>query len=238
MSIQAFIFDLDGVLTDTAEFHYRAWKRLADELGLPFTRSENDSLRGISRRESLLKLLAGRPCPEAQVQQLMERKNHYYLEFIREITPAEVLPGARELLTEIRAAGLKTALGSASQNAREVLARLELLHLLDAVADGHSVARQKPAPDLFLYAAEELGCPPQRCVVVEDAAAGIEAALAGGFLTIGLGPRERVGAAQVVLPGLAGLSLQNIISSLEIVTKQGHQADHSLPGSPQTSSGD
>src|SRR5512143_908955 len=119
MTIRGFIFDLDGVLTDTAEYHYRGWKRLADELGIPFTREDNEALRGIPRRESLLMILKGRRYPEAQIKEMMERKNNYYLHFIREITPGDLLPGARELLEEIHAAGLRSALGSASKNAVE-----------------------------------------------------------------------------------------------------------------------
>src|SRR5512139_304017 len=113
MDINAFIFDLDGVLTDTAEYHFRGWKRLADELGIPFTREDNEALRGIPRRESLMMILKGRQVPEEQIREMMERKNNYYLEFIREITPGDLLPGARELLEEIHAVGLKSALGSA-----------------------------------------------------------------------------------------------------------------------------
>ncbi len=213
--IQGFIFDLDGVLTDTAEYHYRAWKRLADELGIPFTREENEALRGIPRRESLLLLLKGRTYPEETLTELMERKNGYYLEFIREITPRDILPGARELLDEIRAAGLKAALGSASKNAREVIERLGIADRFDAVADGYSVTRQKPAPDLFLHAATLLGLSPQQCVVVEDAAAGVEAALAGGFAVVGIGPRERVGQAHVVIPNLAGVRLAELCRQIE-----------------------
>ncbi len=212
--IRAFIFDLDGVLTDTAEYHYRAWKRLADEEGLPFTREDNEHLRGIPRRESLLLILKGRSAPEEKLQALMERKNRYYLEFIREVTPRDLLPGARELLDELRSAGLKVALGSASKNAREVLERLSILPLFDAISDGYSVERQKPAPDLFLHAAAQLGLPPAECVVVEDAAAGIEAARAGGFRTVGLGPRERVGAADAVFPSLVGVRLRDLLDAL------------------------
>lgn len=210
MTIQGFIFDLDGVLTDTAEYHYRAWKRLADELGIPFTREENEALRGIPRRESLLLLLKGRTYPEAVLNELMDRKNGYYLEFIRELSPRDVLPGARELLQEIRAAGLKTALGSASKNAREVIERLGIAGLFDAVADGYSVTRHKPAPDLFLHAAALLNLPPSACVVVEDAEAGVEAALAGEFYVVGIGPQERVGRAHVVLPSLAEARLDDL----------------------------
>ena len=211
MRIKGFIFDLDGVLTDTAEYHYRSWKRLADELNIPFTREENEALRGIPRRESLLLLLKGRPATEKQIEEWMARKNAYYLEFIREISPRDGLPGARELLEEIRAAGLKSALGSASKNAHKVVERLDIASLLDAISDGNSVTRQKPAPDLFLHAAQQLVLSPQECVVVEDAAAGIEAALAGGFWTLGLGPYERVGNAHHILPSLENARLSDLL---------------------------
>jgi beta-phosphoglucomutase len=212
--VRGFIFDLDGVLTDTAEYHYRAWQRLADEEGLPFDRAANEHLRGVSRRASLDLILQGRAYPEEQIEAWLARKNGYYLEAIRAITPADVLPGARELLAEIKAAGLRTALGSASRNAGEVLDRLGLRPLLDAVADGNSVARPKPAPDLFLFAAQQLNLPPDACVVVEDAAAGVEAALAGGMRTIGLGPPERVGQAEAVFPSLAGVRLADLQRAL------------------------
>ena len=213
-SIKAFIFDLDGVLVDTAEYHYRGWKRLADEEGLPFDRKENEALRGISRRESLLLILKGRTLPEEKIQEMMERKNRYYLEFIRGVAPADMLPGASELLQEIRPAGLKCAVGSASKNASQVVQQLGIASLLDAVSDGYSVANPKPAPDLFLHAAAQLGVPPAECVVVEDAAAGIQAAQAGGFRSVGLGPVERVGAADLVLPSLAGARLEQILAAL------------------------
>lgn len=213
--IQGFIFDLDGVLTDTAEYHFRGWKRLADELGMPFTREDNEFLRGIPRRESLLLILKERQYSEEQILQMMERKNNYYLELIREITPRDILPGARELLEEIRAAGLKSAVGSASKNAPEVVERLGIASLLDAVSHGGSVERQKPHPDLFLHAAAQLGLEPVGCVVVEDAAAGIEAARAGGFRSVGLGPEQRVGAADIILPSLEGVYLQDLLGKLE-----------------------
>lgn len=213
--IKGFIFDLDGVLTDTAEYHYRGWKRLAEEYGIPFTREDNEALRGIPRRESLMLILKERQFPEEQLLEMMDRKNQYYLDFIREISPGDLLPGARELLEEIRAAGLKSALGSASKNASEVIERLGIAHLLDAIADGHSVERQKPAPDLFLHAADQLALSPAECVVVEDAASGIEAARAGGFRSVGLGGRERVGRADVILASLEGVHLRDLLSALE-----------------------
>jgi beta-phosphoglucomutase len=214
--IRAFIFDLDGVITDTAEYHYRGWKRLAEEEGLAFTREDNEQLRGIPRRESLLLILQDRTYPEEKILEMMTRKNKYYLEFIREISPRDLLPGAKELLEEIRAAGLKNALGSASKNAIEVLDRLGIRSLFDAIANGHSVERQKPAPDLFLHAAGQLGLAPYDCVVVEDAAAGIEAANAGGFHSIGLGPWERVAKAEAVFPSLERVRLDDIRTALRV----------------------
>jgi len=215
MAIHGFIFDLDGVLTDTSEFHYLGWQRLADEEGLAFSREINETLRGIPRRASLMLILKGRAYEEEKILEMMERKNNYYLELVHGITPRDLLPGARELLEEIHAAGLKSALGSASKNAREVIQRLGIESLLDAVADGNSVERQKPAPDLFLHAAKLLGLSPKECVVVEDAAAGIEAGRAGGFHTLGLGPRERVGDADIVFESLEGAKLEAILNLLE-----------------------
>jgi beta-phosphoglucomutase len=216
--IKAFIFDLDGVITDTAEYHYRGWKRLADGEGLSFTREDNEHLRGVPRRESLMLILKDRVYPEEKIQEMMERKNNYYLAFIKEITPRDLLPGAKELLEEIRAAGLKNALGSASKNAGEVIERLGIRDLFDAISDGFSVERQKPAPDLFLYAAAQLGLAPSECVVVEDAAAGIEAAIAGGFRSVGLGPDERVGRADIILSSLAGVRLTVLLNALELIS--------------------
>ena len=215
-SIKAFIFDLDGVITDTAEYHYRGWKRLADEEGIPFSREDNEHLRGVPRRESLMLILKDHVYPEEKLLEMMERKNNYYLAFIKEISPRDLLPGARELLEEIRAAGLKNALGSASKNAGEVIERLGIRDLFDAISDGFSVERQKPAPDLFMHAAGQLGLVPAECVVVEDAAAGIEAANAGGFRSVGLGPPERVGRAEAVFPGLAGVHLTDLYEALHV----------------------
>lgn len=215
MELRALIFDLDGVLTDTAEYHYRGWQRLADELGLPFDRQRNEALRGVDRRRSLELLLAGRPATEAQLQAWMERKNRYYVTFIQQMTPADLLPGALALLQEARAAGLKIGIGSASKNTATVLERLQLQPYVDAVSDGYSVVQAKPAPDLFLQCAERLGVKPAEAAVVEDAEAGIAAALAGGFWTVGLGPQERVGEAHLVLPNLAGVHLADILSAFQ-----------------------
>lgn len=223
IDIQGVIFDLDGVLTDTAEYHYRSWQRLADEEGIPFDRHANEALRGISRRESLMKIIGGsqsesqrqRSFSEEQIQEMMDRKNSYYVESIESISPDDLLPGALNLLDELRQAGIKTALGSASKNARPVVEKLGIADRIDAIADGYSVERPKPAPDLFLFAAQLLNLEAAHCVVVEDAAAGVEAAIAAGMLTVGLGPEERVGAADVVLPSLAGVYWADLKAQLE-----------------------
>jgi beta-phosphoglucomutase len=215
MTLRAFIFDLDGVLTDSAEYHFRAWKRLADEQGIPFSRTDNEALRGVSRRESLNLLLKGRSISEEKAQDWMERKNSYYIEFIRQMTPGDLLPGARQLLEETRKAGLKIAIASASKNAGDVIERIGLSRAVDLVCDGYSVSEPKPSPELFLYAARELGILPSECVVIEDAAVGIQAAHhAGGMRVIGLGPPERVGNADLILPSLQNHPLAEILAAL------------------------
>jgi kojibiose phosphorylase len=142
---------------------------------------------------------------EAEIQEMLERKNRYYVEMISNITPQDVLPGAMALLDELRANNIKIAIGSASKNVQMVVERLGIADKVDAMADGYSTPQAKPAPDIFLCAADKLGLPPKQCVVIEDAAAGVEAALAAGMWAIGLGPSERVGAAHIVLPSLAGV---------------------------------
>jgi beta-phosphoglucomutase len=214
-NIRAFIFDLDGVITDTSEFHFQAWQRLAREEGLPFTRQDNEALRGVARRESLNLILKGKKIPEATAEAWMERKNNYYIELVKTISPESLLPGAGELLEEVHVAGLKVAVASSSKNARLVLERLRLGPTLDAIVDGTMAARSKPAPDLFLKAAELLGIPPAQCVVVEDAASGIEAGRAAGMRTLGLGPVERVGQADLILPDLSAARLADILAGLD-----------------------
>ncbi|NJP19241.1 MAG: beta-phosphoglucomutase [Hydrococcus sp. CRU_1_1] len=212
--IKGIIFDLDGVLTDTAEYHYRGWQRLADEEEIPFDREINEALRGVSRRESLLRIIGERKYTEEQLQEMMDRKNRYYVDSIGEILPKDLLPGAIALLDELRSAGIKIAIGSASKNAKTVIEHLGIADKIDAIADGYSVQQSKPAPDLFLYAAKQLGLEPSQCVVIEDAASGVEAAKAAGMRSVGLGPSERVGAADVVLPSLEGVSWADLQAHL------------------------
>ena len=213
--IRAFLFDLDGVLTDTSEYHFLAWKRLAEEMDVSFTRQDNEALRGVSRRESLELLLKGKHVSEAQAIMWMDKKNGYYLDLVKKMTPADLLPGAREILEELAGLGLKRVIVSASKNAPLVLERLQLMPWIDGLVDGNAPARSKPHPDLFLLAARQLNFAPGECLVVEDAAAGIEAAHAAGMPALGLGPSERVGAAELVLPSLAGQRAADILARIE-----------------------
>ncbi len=210
---RAIIFDLDGVLTDTSEYHYRAWKRLADEEGIPFTREENDAhLRGVGRRESLQYLLKGRKVSEEQFEEMMERKNRYYNELINQMTPADIVPGGVQLLQEIRNASIKTAVASASKNCMTVLERLGIVSLFDGIADGYSVVNSKPAPDIFVYAAGLVRVPTRSCLGVEDADVGIEAIKAAGMTALGIGPAERFQHADKVLPTLANKHLADLLA--------------------------
>lgn len=209
---KGFIFDLDGVITDTAEYHYRAWKQLADEEGLPFTREDNEQLRGVSRRESLRRLLKGRDIPEATAQEWMTRKNDYYLGYLTQLSPDDALPGARAFLEAAREAGIKTGLGSASRNAQMVIDNLQMLDLFDVLGDGNSVVNTKPAPDLFVWVAGGFGVPASQCVVFEDAEAGVEAALAAGMHCVGIGPAERVGKANLVCAGLHDVTVAQVLA--------------------------
>jgi beta-phosphoglucomutase len=210
---KAIIFDLDGVLTDTSEYHYQAWKHLADDEGIPFTREENDEhLRGVGRRDSLLYLLKGRKVSEAQMQEMMDRKNRYYEELIKNITPKEVVPGGVALLNEIRQAGIKTAIASASKNSKTVVQRLGLMSYFDGIADGYSVVHGKPAPDVFIFAAGEVNTPTLDCLGVEDANSGIEAIKAAGMTALGIGPKERFSKADKVMDNLENKTLRDLLA--------------------------
>jgi len=209
-TIEAIIFNLDGVITDTAEYHFRAWKQLADEEGIPFTRKDNQKLRGVSRSESLQLLLGDRKISDDQTQEWMTRKNEYYREMISSLSPSDLLPGVTSLLTELRDDGFKVAIVSASRNVLDAITRLGILELLDAYVDGGSVQHTIPEPDLFLHTANLLETPPARCIVIEDAAAGIQAIHAAGMVAIGLGSSERVGSAELVLPDLDGVGMADL----------------------------
>lgn len=209
---KAIIFDLDGVLTDTSEYHYQAWKHLANDEGIAFTHEENDEhLRGLGRRESLMYLIRGRQYNEKQIQEMMDRKNRYYNDFIKQMTPNELVPGGRDLLEEIRKSGLKLAIASASKNSRTVLEHLEIVPYFDGIADGYCVVNSKPASDIFVYAAGLLAVHTVDCLGIEDAEAGIEAIKNAGMQALAIGPQERFHNADKVLPTLAHVHLQDLI---------------------------
>ena len=187
--LRAVIFDLDGVLTDSAELHYRAWQKLCDEAGIPFDRAVNEELRGISRMESLAIILrhAGRTMSDAEAQAFAGRKNDVYRTLISTLTPADLLPGIGELLAGLRAGGIRIGLASASHNAPAILDRLQIRDLVEYVVNPGEVSRGKPDPEVFLRAAEALGVPPRDCAGVEDAVAGIQAIKAAGMFAVGIG---------------------------------------------------
>ncbi len=211
--IKACIFDLDGVIVDTAIYHYKAWKRLANELGFDFSEEENEKLKGVSRIKSLELMLSwGGVIDKTGVEkeQLASRKNSWYVEMINQMKPEEILPGAQKFLEELRKRDIKTALGSASKNAKVILEKTGLLHLFDVLVDGNVVSASKPDPEVFLKGAELLHLKPENCVVFEDAVSGVEAAKAAGMKVVGIGSLAVLKNANLVIPGLHEMSLQKL----------------------------
>ncbi len=210
--IRACLFDLDGVLVDTARYHYLAWKRLAHELGFDLNERDNERLKGISRDRSLeIVLEIGHLSVDpAAKRELAEKKNRWYVESISHMDETEVLPGGRPFLEDLRRAGIKAALGSASKNAMTILRRTQLVDLFDAIIDGTKTARAKPDPEVFLLGARELQVEPQNCVVFEDAAAGIEAALRARMYCVGVGSREALNQAHLVVGSLAEMTVDRL----------------------------
>lgn len=211
---QALVFDLDGVLTDTAHTHYKAWKKLADEIGVPFDRHVNERLKGVSRDASLEIILerARRAYSAEEKRAMTDRKNGYYVQAIEAFGPDDLFDGVRELLADARAAGLKLGVASASRNAATLLGKLGIADHFDYVADSARIANAKPAPDIFLDVANALGVAPALCIGIEDAAAGIAAIKAAGMPAIGIGDADALRAADLVLPDTAALRIAAIIS--------------------------
>lgn len=187
---QAVLFDLDGVLVDTAEDHFLAWKQIADEQGVPFDRKKNERLRGVPRMESLRIIFEDVEPMPPDLEEIAARKNAIYVERISRITPDHLLPGVDRLLKALKAQGILIALGSSSKNAKPVLDSLRIASFFDAVVDGHGFTHAKPAPDVFLNGAALLGVRPEACVVVEDAPSGILAAKAAGMFAVGIARDE------------------------------------------------
>jgi beta-phosphoglucomutase len=208
--IKACIFDLDGVIVDTAIYHYKAWKRLANELGFDFSEEDNEKLKGVSRIKSLELILewGGISGSSVDIEEFATRKNAWYVEMINEMKPDEILPGAQKLLQDLRLAGIKTALGSASKNSKLILKKTRLLHLFDAVVDGNTVTASKPDPEVFLKGAKILNVPPGACIVFEDAISGIAAARAAGMKVVGVGSSTILKNTDLVISGLDEMSVE------------------------------
>lgn len=202
--IKGAIFDLDGVIVDTAKYHYLAWKQLADQRGIAFTEHDNERLKGVSRMRSLdiILELGGLTLPDEEKEAMATYKNELYLDYIRRMDESEILPGAKEYMTSLRTKGVRIALGSASKNAAFILERVGLSELFDAVIDGTKVSKAKPDPEVFLVACESLGLTPRDCAVYEDAAAGVQAAKAAGIYVVGIGTADVLGEADEVVAGL------------------------------------
>ncbi len=197
---------------DTAVYHYKAWKRLANQLGFDFTEEDNEKLKGVSRTRSLELILqwGGITKTEAEKEGLATRKNNWYVEMISHMTPDEVLPGAKEFLQLCIDAGIKTALGSASKNSMTILEKTGIVHFFNAVIDGNKVSKPKPDPEVFLKGAEALNVAPAGCVVFEDAIAGVEAAINGGMKVVGIGSPQVLGRANLVVKGLNEMTLEKL----------------------------
>ncbi|MGF1757739.1 beta-phosphoglucomutase [Photobacterium sagamiensis] len=191
VDIKGVIFDLDGVLVDTAKFHYIAWKKIADDLQLDFNIEDNEKLKGVSRKKSLEIILDlnHKVISEEDKGKLLESKNNYYLELIKTLDESDVLPGVKNLISQIQAQGIRIALGSASKNAKVILTSTGIIHHFDQLVDGNMVSKAKPDPEVFITAAKLLNLEPQNCVVFEDAEAGVEAALAAEMRVIGVGDK-------------------------------------------------
>ncbi len=210
--IQACIFDLDGVIVDTANSHYKAWKRLANELGFDLTPEQNEKMKGIGRMESLDMLLeiGNIEADKKEKKKLADLKNGWYRDYISEMQPDELLPGVIDFLEELTEENILIAIGSASRNAPTIVRQVQIGRYLDALIDGSKVTKGKPHPEVFLKAAEEMGVEPAHCVVFEDAQAGIDAARNGGMRTIGVGSQQVLHNADMIIPGLNEINLEKL----------------------------
>ncbi|MFA5817712.1 MAG: beta-phosphoglucomutase [Bacteroidales bacterium] len=212
MRTSACIFDLDGVIVDTAKYHFLAWKRLADQLGIHFTEKDNERLKGVSRMDSLEIILeiGNRKLNHSLKDEYASLKNNWYIDYISRMTPEEILPGCLEFINELRNAGVRVAIGSASKNTPMILNMVGIKELFDAVADGNIVSKAKPDPEVFIKAANMVGIEPGNCVVFEDAVAGVQAALNAGMMCIGVGSAKVLTEAHFVVSGLNEMNLEKL----------------------------
>ena len=197
MAKTGIIFDLDGVIVDTAKYHYLAWKKLADELGVSFTEEDNENFKGVSRRRCLEILLemGGIQVSDEQFESWLHEKNEDYLSYIATMDESEILPDVERILQYLKNSQIPMALGSASKNARPILEKVKLITYFDTIVDGNAVSKAKPDPEVFLIAANDLGVAPENCAVFEDALAGIEAANRAGMRSVGIGDPDVLSAA-------------------------------------------
>jgi len=212
-NIQAVIFDLDGVIVSTDEFHFQAWKQLADAEGIPFTREDNERLRGVSRMESLDILLekSARKYSDAEKESMATRKNAIYRDSLKALSSADILPGVADVLKGLRERGIKIAIGSSSKNAGPILVSIGLDKTFDAVADGTHISKSKPDPEVFTLAGNQLGVPPEHCLVVEDADAGVDAGLAAGMPVLAVGSAASHPGATIRAGDLSKISLDEML---------------------------
>lgn len=211
-NIKACIFDLDGVIVDTAHYHFLAWKRLAKTLGFELTEDYNEKLKGVSRMDSLdiILKLGTHPYTPEEKQEMAERKNRWYLEYIQQIGPQDALPGVVDFLKDLKKEGIQCAIGSSSKNARPILDSLQLTNWFEAIVDGNDLAHAKPHPEVFLKAAGRLGVLPEEAVVFEDAFSGVQAAKAADMFCVGVGSPDILHEADLVLPSLEGFSTEKL----------------------------
>ncbi len=213
------IFDLDGVIVDTAKHHFTAWKQLAAGFGYELTKEKNENLKGVSRIRSLELILEWAGVTKTAEEQalLAHRKNEWYVDLVKGLTIEDALPGVVDFIKELKAAGVKVALGSASKNARLILDSFEITDWFDAIVDGTMTKKGKPDPEVFLLGAELAGVSPENSVVFEDAAKGIDAALAGNMYSIGVGSEEQLGHAHFVIPGFEHFTYADFIKKMSLV---------------------
>lgn len=214
--IKACLFDMDGVIVDTARFHFKAWHRLADSLGIQFTEEDNEQLKGVSRVDSLEKILSwgNLHLNNTKKIELMDLKNKWYLEYVEEVNPSDMLPGVFDFLQELKAAGIKIGLGSSSKNSVLILEKLGIYELFDTIMDGNKIHMSKPHPEVFERGAAELELNPQHIVVFEDAISGVDAAIAGGFYCIGIGDPSILSKAHAVIPNMKAMTIAKMIDLL------------------------
>ncbi|MEI8224361.1 MAG: beta-phosphoglucomutase [Bacteroidota bacterium] len=212
MRTSACIFDLDGVIVDTAKYHFLAWKKLADQIGIIFTENDNERLKGVSRMDSLEIILeiGDRKLNNKLKHDYATLKNNWYVNYISRMTPDDILPGCLEFINELRNAGILVAIGSASKNTPMILERVGIKELFNAVADGNIVSNAKPDPEVFIKAAKMVGIEPGNCVVFEDAVAGVQAALNAGMMCIGIGSSRILSEAHYVVSGLNEMNLEKL----------------------------